>query len=84
MTMTVVTLVTAIIVAFVYSWQLTLLVLACIPFVAGANAVNASSMAGHAAEDQKALEEAGRVSSLILTTELLCEIIFKDNIVVIL
>ncbi|XP_056340958.1 ATP-binding cassette sub-family B member 5 isoform X2 [Oenanthe melanoleuca] len=63
MTMTVVTLVTAIIVAFVYSWQLTLLVLACIPFVAGANAVNASSMAGHAAEDQKALEEAGRIST---------------------
>ncbi|KAL2307451.1 hypothetical protein Nmel_000417 [Mimus melanotis] len=63
MTMTVVTLVTAIVVAFVYSWQLTLLVLACIPFVAGANAVNASSMAGHAAEDQKALEEAGRIST---------------------
>ncbi|XP_005041072.1 PREDICTED: ATP-binding cassette sub-family B member 5 isoform X2 [Ficedula albicollis] len=63
MTMTVVTLVTAIVVSFVYSWQLTLLVLACIPFVAGANAVNASSMAGHAAEDQKALEEAGRIST---------------------
>ncbi|NXC88004.1 MDR1 protein, partial [Cercotrichas coryphoeus] len=63
MTMTVFALVTAIVVAFVYSWQLTLLVLACIPFVAGANAVNASSMAGHAAEDQKALEEAGRIST---------------------
>ncbi|NXB51636.1 MDR1 protein, partial [Leucopsar rothschildi] len=63
MTMTVVTLVTAIVIAFAYSWQLTLLVLACIPFVAGANAVNASSMAGHAAEDQKALEEAGRIST---------------------
>ncbi|XP_014749850.1 PREDICTED: ATP-binding cassette sub-family B member 5 isoform X2 [Sturnus vulgaris] len=63
MTMTVVTLVTAIVISFAYSWQLTLLVLACIPFVAGANAVNASSMAGHAAEDQKALEEAGRIST---------------------
>ncbi|NXN78765.1 MDR1 protein, partial [Bombycilla garrulus] len=63
MTMTVVTLVTAIIIAFVYGWQLTLLVLACIPFVVGANAVNASSMSGHAAEDQKALEEAGRIST---------------------
>ncbi|NXO70939.1 MDR1 protein, partial [Phainopepla nitens] len=63
MTMTVVTLVTAIIIAFVYGWQLTLLVLACIPFVVIANAVNASSMSGHAAEDQKALEEAGRIST---------------------
>lgn len=67
--MTVFTLVTAIIIAFVYGWQLTLLILACIPFIVGANAVNASSMSGHAAEDQKALEEAGRVSSSVLTTE---------------
>ncbi|NXB80580.1 MDR1 protein, partial [Donacobius atricapilla] len=63
MTMTFFTLVTAIIIAFVYGWQLTLLILACIPFIVGANAVNASSMSGHAAEDQKALEEAGRIST---------------------
>ncbi|NXP32814.1 MDR1 protein, partial [Leiothrix lutea] len=63
MTMTVFTLVTAVIIAFVYGWQLTLLILACIPFIVGANAVNASSMSGHAAEDQKALEEAGRIST---------------------
>uniref|UniRef100_A0A8C3MNR5 ABC-type xenobiotic transporter n=1 Tax=Geospiza parvula TaxID=87175 RepID=A0A8C3MNR5_GEOPR len=69
MTMTVFTLVTAIIIAFAYGWQLTLLILACIPFIVGANAVSASSMSGHAAEDQKALEEAGRVSSSVLTTE---------------
>ncbi|XP_054129760.1 ATP-binding cassette sub-family B member 5 isoform X3 [Melozone crissalis] len=63
MTMTAFTLVTAIIIAFVYSWQLTLLILACIPYIVVANAVNASSMSGHAAEDQKALEEAGRIST---------------------
>uniref|UniRef100_A0A8C3MJU4 ATP-binding cassette sub-family B member 5 n=1 Tax=Geospiza parvula TaxID=87175 RepID=A0A8C3MJU4_GEOPR len=63
MTMTVFTLVTAIIIAFAYGWQLTLLILACIPFIVGANAVSASSMSGHAAEDQKALEEAGRIST---------------------
>ncbi|NWW63711.1 MDR1 protein, partial [Ifrita kowaldi] len=63
MTMTVFTLVTAIVIAFVYGWQLTLLILACIPFIVGANAVSASSMSGHAAEDQKALEEAGRIST---------------------
>uniref|UniRef100_A0A8C9UH22 ABC-type xenobiotic transporter n=1 Tax=Serinus canaria TaxID=9135 RepID=A0A8C9UH22_SERCA len=68
MTMTVFTLVTAIIISFVYGWQLTLLILASIPFIVGANAVSTSSMSGHAAEDQKALEEAGRVSSSVLTT----------------
>ncbi|XP_021243282.1 ATP-binding cassette sub-family B member 5 isoform X3 [Numida meleagris] len=63
MTMTVFTLLTAIIIAFVYGWQLTLLILACIPFVIAANAANVSSVSGHAAKDQKALEEAGRVST---------------------
>ncbi|XP_064267922.1 ATP-binding cassette sub-family B member 5 isoform X1 [Passer domesticus] len=63
MTMTVFTLVTAIIIAFAYDWRLTLLILGCIPFIVGANAVSASSMSGHAAEDQKALEEAGRIST---------------------
>uniref|UniRef100_A0A8C3L6M8 ATP-binding cassette sub-family B member 5 n=1 Tax=Chrysolophus pictus TaxID=9089 RepID=A0A8C3L6M8_CHRPC len=63
MTMTVFTLLTAVIIAFVYGWQLTLLILACIPFVIAANAANVSSVSGHAAKDQKALEEAGRVST---------------------
>ncbi|NXH40190.1 MDR1 protein, partial [Dicaeum eximium] len=63
MTMTVFTLVAAIIISFVYSWQLTLLTLACIPLIVGASAASASSMSGHAAEDQKALEEAGRIST---------------------
>ncbi|NXU57527.1 MDR1 protein, partial [Turnix velox] len=63
MTMTVFTLLTAIIIAFVYGWQLTLLILACIPFVIAANAASVSSMSGHAAKDQKALEEAGRIST---------------------
>ncbi|KAM6338977.1 ATP-binding cassette sub-family B member 5 [Podargus strigoides] len=63
MTMTVFTLLTAIIIAFVYGWQLTLLILACIPFVIAANAMSVSSMSGHAAKDQKALEEAGRIST---------------------
>ncbi|PKU39490.1 multidrug resistance protein 1-like [Limosa lapponica baueri] len=61
MTMTVFTLLTAIIIAFVYGWQLTLLILACIPFVIATNAARVSSVSGHAAKDQKALEEAGRM-----------------------
>ncbi|XP_014458531.1 ATP-dependent translocase ABCB1 isoform X1 [Alligator mississippiensis] len=62
-TMTVCTLLTAIIIAFVYGWQLTLLILACIPFVIATNAVRISSVSGHASKDQKALEEAGRIST---------------------
>ncbi|XP_068791160.1 ATP-binding cassette sub-family B member 5 isoform X1 [Struthio camelus] len=63
MTMTVCTLLTAIIIAFVYGWQLTLLILACIPFVIATNAISVRSVSGHAAKDQKALEEAGRIST---------------------
>ncbi|XP_010180454.1 PREDICTED: multidrug resistance protein 1-like [Mesitornis unicolor] len=63
MTMTVFTLLTAIIIAFVYGWQLTLLILACIPFVIAANAAQVRSVSGHATKDQKALEEAGRIST---------------------
>ncbi|NXS93696.1 MDR1 protein, partial [Jacana jacana] len=63
MTMTIFTLLTAIIIAFVYGWQLTLLILACIPFVIATNAASVSSVSGHAAKDQKALEEAGRIST---------------------
>ncbi|MEE6519414.1 hypothetical protein FKM82_031223, partial [Ascaphus truei] len=63
-TMTVCTLLAAIIIAFVHGWQLTLLILACVPFLIGANFIRMKSMAGHASKDQKALEEAGRVSVL--------------------
>uniref|UniRef100_A0A8C9NLQ8 ABC-type xenobiotic transporter n=1 Tax=Serinus canaria TaxID=9135 RepID=A0A8C9NLQ8_SERCA len=80
MTMTVFTLVTAIIISFVYGWQLTLLILASIPFIVGANAVSTSSMSGHAAEDQKALEEAGRVSSSVLTTGFCCLFSFTSHL----
>uniref|UniRef100_A0A8C0FXP5 Uncharacterized protein n=1 Tax=Chelonoidis abingdonii TaxID=106734 RepID=A0A8C0FXP5_CHEAB len=63
-TKTVSTLLTAIIIAFVYDWRLTLLILACIPFIIAANAVRLSSVAGHVSKDQKALEEASRVTLL--------------------
>ncbi|XP_068092086.1 ATP-dependent translocase ABCB1-like isoform X2 [Hyperolius riggenbachi] len=63
LTMTVCTLLAAILIAFVHGWQLTLLILACIPFLIGANIIRMKSMAGHASKDQKALEEAGRIST---------------------
>ncbi|XP_044860298.1 ATP-dependent translocase ABCB1-like [Mauremys mutica] len=56
------TLLSAIIIAFVYDWQLTLLILACIPFIIAASAIRLSSVAGRASKDQKAFEEAGRTS----------------------
>uniref|UniRef100_A0A8C4WST4 ABC-type xenobiotic transporter n=1 Tax=Gopherus evgoodei TaxID=1825980 RepID=A0A8C4WST4_9SAUR len=59
-------LLTAIIIAFVYDWRLTLLILACIPFIIAANAIRLSSVAGHASKDQKALEEAGRISTEVI------------------
>uniref|UniRef100_A0A8C0AX13 ABC-type xenobiotic transporter n=1 Tax=Buteo japonicus TaxID=224669 RepID=A0A8C0AX13_9AVES len=66
MTMTVFTLLTAIVIAFVYGWQLTLLILACIPFVIATNAASVRSVSGHAAKDQKALEEAGRDNTVTI------------------
>ncbi|XP_032091717.1 ATP-binding cassette sub-family B member 5 [Thamnophis elegans] len=66
MTMTFSTLVTALIIAFANGWQLTLLILACIPFILVAKTFQMKSMAGHAAQDQKALEEAGRISTEVV------------------
>ncbi|XP_048367466.1 ATP-binding cassette sub-family B member 5 [Sphaerodactylus townsendi] len=63
LTMTTFTLVAAIVIAFDNGWQLTLLILACVPFVALANAIRFRSMTGHTSKDQKALEEAGRIST---------------------
>ncbi|KAM3821027.1 ATP-binding cassette sub-family B member 5 [Vipera latastei] len=66
MTMTFFTLVTAVIIAFAHGWQLTLLILACIPVIIVAKVIQAKSVAGHAAEDQKSLEEAGRISTEVV------------------
>ncbi|XP_063158096.1 ATP-binding cassette sub-family B member 5 [Candoia aspera] len=66
LTMTVFTLLTALIIAFVHGWQLTLLILACIPLIIIAKAIQVKSTAGHAAKDQKSLEEAGRISTEVV------------------
>uniref|UniRef100_A0A8C8RLU9 Uncharacterized protein n=1 Tax=Pelusios castaneus TaxID=367368 RepID=A0A8C8RLU9_9SAUR len=52
---------TAIIIAFVYDWRLSLLSLAYFPFLIAANIIKLRSEAGHAS-DQEAFEEAGRIS----------------------
>ncbi|XP_056090402.1 ATP-dependent translocase ABCB1 [Rhinichthys klamathensis goyatoka] len=53
----------AIIVAFIHSWQLTLLILACVPFLTGANFIQMRAMAGHTTKDQSALEMSGKIST---------------------
>ncbi|XP_030639135.1 LOW QUALITY PROTEIN: ATP-dependent translocase ABCB1 [Chanos chanos] len=53
----------AVIVAFVHSWQLTLLILACVPFLIGAKFIQLRATAGHASKGQKALEMSGKIST---------------------
>ncbi|MEE6466381.1 hypothetical protein FKM82_006929, partial [Ascaphus truei] len=62
-TMTVSTLLAAITVSFIHGWQLTLFILTCIPIMIGTYFIKMVSMGGHASRDQKALEEAGRIST---------------------
>uniref|UniRef100_A0A3B3S2U4 ATP-binding cassette, sub-family B (MDR/TAP), member 5 n=1 Tax=Paramormyrops kingsleyae TaxID=1676925 RepID=A0A3B3S2U4_9TELE len=53
----------AIVVAFIFSWQLTLLILACVPILSGANFIQMRATGGHASKDQKALELSGKIST---------------------
>uniref|UniRef100_A0A672KIK7 Multidrug resistance protein 1-like n=1 Tax=Sinocyclocheilus grahami TaxID=75366 RepID=A0A672KIK7_SINGR len=62
-TNTICTLGIAFIVAFIHSWQLTLLILACVPFLMGANFIQMRAMAGHTSKDQSALEMSGKIST---------------------
>uniref|UniRef100_A0A3B3S3Y9 ABC transmembrane type-1 domain-containing protein n=1 Tax=Paramormyrops kingsleyae TaxID=1676925 RepID=A0A3B3S3Y9_9TELE len=44
-------------------WQLTLLILACVPILSGANFIQMRATGGHASKDQNALELSGKIST---------------------
>lgn len=54
-------LVASIIIAFIYSWQLTLLLLVWMPLLIISTATETKMLTLHVAEDKKELEKAGMV-----------------------
>uniref|UniRef100_A0A8C3CLE3 Bile salt export pump n=1 Tax=Cairina moschata TaxID=8855 RepID=A0A8C3CLE3_CAIMO len=57
----------AIIIAFYFSWKLSLVIMCFLPFLALSGAVQAKMLTGFAAQDKKALEATGRISSEALS-----------------
>lgn len=51
------------IIAFYFSWKLTLVILCFLPFIGLSGVFQAKMLTGFANEDKKAMEEAGQVSS---------------------
>ena len=54
----------AIILAFIYGWQLTLLVLAFLPLIAIAGAINWAVMSGNTVSQKAGQEEVGKVRKI--------------------
>uniref|UniRef100_A0AAR2LLM9 ATP-binding cassette sub-family B member 5 n=1 Tax=Pygocentrus nattereri TaxID=42514 RepID=A0AAR2LLM9_PYGNA len=81
---TVCALVIAVVVAFCFCWQLTLLILACVPFLTGANFIQMRAMSGHASKDQSALEASETVENfktvVALTKEDIFLCMFNDSL----
>lgn len=51
----------SLIISFIFGWELTLVILAVVPIIALASAAEMRLLAGHAAEDKRELEAAGKV-----------------------
>ncbi|XP_074856744.1 bile salt export pump [Carettochelys insculpta] len=57
----------AIIIAFYYSWKLSLVIMCFLPFLALSGAVQAKMLTGLASQDKKAMEKTGQISSEALS-----------------
>uniref|UniRef100_A0A3P8UJZ5 ATP-binding cassette, sub-family B (MDR/TAP), member 4 n=1 Tax=Cynoglossus semilaevis TaxID=244447 RepID=A0A3P8UJZ5_CYNSE len=80
---------TSVIIGFIYSWELTLLVLAVVPIMVVAGAAGVQMISGHAAEDKKELEKAGKIATeaidnirtvASLTREQKFEALYQENL----
>ena len=54
---------TALVIAFVYGWQLTLVIMAFLPLIAVGGALQFTILNGVAGQNKEALEEAGKIAT---------------------
>ncbi len=56
----------SIVIAFVYSWVMTLLILGVVPLIIISGALEVKALSGHTVANKKSLEKAGKVCSIIV------------------